>query len=172
MVETTKPVNESAAYGTACRRMDRRPACAQTHRLLSSKEGIVPIAVATTFDQVAGQASTPTSTPSTLRAVTVEMADTALYRTKRPIAARREAEGSVRMRASIGNAAVRGPRSASSSPEIHERGGSPADQATGLSFSHNLMPPSMPAVFSMIVMRSSAAPRSSRFILRAFPPPI
>jgi hypothetical protein len=44
---------------------------------LSSNEGTVPTAVATTLDQPAGEAKTPTSTPSTRRLVVVAMTDTA-----------------------------------------------------------------------------------------------
>ncbi len=38
--------------------------------------------------------------------------------------------------------------------------------------SHSLMPPRMPALLSMIVMRSSVSPNSSRSTRRAFPPPM
>ncbi len=38
--------------------------------------------------------------------------------------------------------------------------------------SHNLMPPRIPALLSTTVMRSRISPNSSRFTLRAFPPPM
>ena len=56
--------------------MERCPVCAQTHLRLSSNEGIVPIAMARTFDQMAGKLRIPTKMPSKMKLVAVEMTDT------------------------------------------------------------------------------------------------
>jgi hypothetical protein len=57
---------------------------------LSSKDGTVPIAVATTFDHTAGKPSPPTRTPRIVREVAVETTDTDPYRTMRRTEARRD----------------------------------------------------------------------------------
>jgi hypothetical protein len=86
----TNPMSERRKYGVAWRRRERRPRWAQTHLRLSSKEGTVAIAVAVTFDQIAGKLRMPTRTPRTVRLVAVEMAETEPYLISRRKRARRE----------------------------------------------------------------------------------
>jgi ligand-binding SRPBCC domain-containing protein len=53
-VDTINPANERRKYGNALRTTEPSPDWAHTHLRLSSNEGTVAIAVAMTFDQVAG----------------------------------------------------------------------------------------------------------------------
>ena len=76
-VETTSPVKERVQKGTIWPSSERRPPLLHTQRRLSSKDGTVPTAVATTFDQVAGIPARPTRTPSVTRLEVVDTTDTA-----------------------------------------------------------------------------------------------
>ena len=86
--DTARPVNDSVQKGTTCPATERRPVTPHTHRRLSSNDGTVPTAVATTLATTAGVPTRPTSTPRTTRLVTVDTSDTPEYRTSRRTTAR------------------------------------------------------------------------------------
>jgi hypothetical protein len=76
-VETTRPAKDSAQNGVTCRSSARWDRSNQTQRRLSSKDGAVPTAVATTLARTAWTPKRPTRTPRTVRLVTVATPDTA-----------------------------------------------------------------------------------------------
>jgi len=76
-VDTTSPEADSATKGSTWRATDRGPVARHTHRRLSSKDGTVPTAVATTLAAVAGVPTSPTSTARVTRLVDVATSDTA-----------------------------------------------------------------------------------------------
>jgi hypothetical protein len=76
MLDAISPTNESVQYGRAWRRREREFDCDHTHLRFSSKDGMVPIAVAMTFDHTAEKPPTPTRTPRTDKEVAVDMAET------------------------------------------------------------------------------------------------
>jgi hypothetical protein len=76
-VESTRPAKDSMQIGVICRRTDRCDWSNHTQRRLSSNDGIVPTAVATTLATTASTPKRPTRTPRTVRLVTVEMPETA-----------------------------------------------------------------------------------------------
>jgi hypothetical protein len=75
-VESTRPAKDRVQKGVTWRSTDRCDWSNHTQRRLSSKDGTVPTAVATTLASTASTPHSPTSTPSTVRLVTVEMPDT------------------------------------------------------------------------------------------------
>lgn len=75
-VDRTRVTAERAVKGPTSRRTERGPERPQTQRRLSSKEGTVPTAVATTLAHAADMAPVATSSPKTIRLTAVEMADT------------------------------------------------------------------------------------------------
>ena len=75
-VESTSPAKESAQKGVTWRSTERCVCSNQTQRRLSSNEGAVPTAVATTLATTALTPKSPTRTPSTVRLVTVLIPDT------------------------------------------------------------------------------------------------
>jgi hypothetical protein len=76
-VESTSPAKDKVQNGVTWRSTDRCDWSNQTQRRLSSKEGTVPTAVASTLATTASTPNRPTRTPSTVRLVTVDMPDTA-----------------------------------------------------------------------------------------------
>jgi hypothetical protein len=76
-VETTRPARDNEQNGVTCRSSARGDWSNQTQRRLSSKDGTVPTAVATTLARAALTPTRPTSTPRTVRLVTVATPETA-----------------------------------------------------------------------------------------------
>jgi hypothetical protein len=76
-VESTRPAKDSVQNGATWRRTDRCDWSNQTQRRLSSNDGTVPTAVASTLATTASTPNSPTRTPRTVRLVTVEMPETA-----------------------------------------------------------------------------------------------
>src|SRR5438105_11482906 len=75
-VERERPAKERMQKGTISAAIERRPDLPHTQRRLSSKEGMVPTAVAAALAQPAGRRATPTRTPSRLSPTAVDMAET------------------------------------------------------------------------------------------------
>lgn len=75
-VDTTRPANDRVQNGATWRRSERCDWSNQTQRRLSSKDGTVPTAVATTLASAAFTPKSPTRTPSTVRLVSVAIPDT------------------------------------------------------------------------------------------------
>ena len=75
-VESTSPANESVQKGVTWRSTERCDWSNQTQRRLSSNDGTVPTAVATTLASTALTPKSPTRTPSTVRLVTVLIPET------------------------------------------------------------------------------------------------
>ena len=76
-VESARPASASAANGTTWASRARRPVTDQTQRRLSSNDGTVPTAVATTLAAAAPTPTTPTSRPNVTRLVVVATPETA-----------------------------------------------------------------------------------------------
>jgi hypothetical protein len=75
-VDTSSPAKDRAEKGTIWPISDRRSRRAQTHRRLSSKDGTVPTAVASTLADTAGMPTSPTRMNRTIRLIVVATADT------------------------------------------------------------------------------------------------
>ena len=76
-VESNSPANDNAQNGTISAATERSPVLCHTHRRLSSNDGTVPTAVATTLAHAGDAVRVATSTPSTVRLVTVAIPETA-----------------------------------------------------------------------------------------------
>jgi hypothetical protein len=75
-VERARPANDIAVKGMTSPSREGSPLLLHTQRRLSSKDGTVPTAVATTFAHPAARPSTPTRSPNTVRLVAVATTET------------------------------------------------------------------------------------------------